>query len=75
MGIDKQKLNEFQELAKKFRIEILEMLEHAGSGHPGGSLSLVEIMIALYFYKLNVKPGDPKWADRDRFILSKATRR
>jgi transketolase len=71
MGIDKKKLTEFQDLAKKFRVEILETLEHAGSGHPGGSLSLVEIMIALYFYKLNVKPKEPAWVDRDRFILSK----
>jgi len=53
------------------RIDILKMLTEAGSGHPGGSLSSVEIMVALYFYKLKHDPKNPYWPDRDRFILSK----
>ena len=57
--------------AFEFRKEILEMLNLAGSGHPGGSLSAVEIMIALYFYKMKHRPTDPKWDDRDRLIVSK----
>ncbi len=57
--------------AFEFRKEILEMLNLAGSGHPGGSLSAVEIMIALYFYKMKHRPTDPKWEDRDRLIISK----
>lgn len=54
-----------------FRKEILEMLNEAGSGHPGGSLSAVELLMSLYFYKMNHKPDDPSWEDRDRLIISK----
>jgi len=54
-----------------FRRDILETLEVAGSGHPGGSLSAVEIMITLYGYAMNHKPQDPKWDGRDRLIISK----
>jgi len=57
--------------AIQFRREILEVLTLAGSGHPGGSLSAVEILIALYFYKMNHRPASPHWADRDRLIISK----
>ena len=53
------------------RKQILEMLYEAGSGHPGGSLSAVEILISLYYYKMNHRPQDPKWDDRDRLIISK----
>ena len=60
-----------QNKAVTFRREILEMLNLAGSGHPGGSLSAVEIFIALYFYKIKHKPSDPKWEGRDRVIVSK----
>lgn len=54
-----------------YRKEILETLQLAGSGHPGGSLSAVEIMIALYDHKMNHKPENPQWEDRDRLIVSK----
>lgn len=47
------------------------MLLEAGSGHPGGSLSATEVLIALYFHKMRHDPKKPKWPDRDRFILSK----
>jgi len=47
------------------------MIGKAGSGHPGGSLSAVEIVTALYFKLLRHMPSDPRWSDRDRFILSK----
>ncbi len=53
------------------RREILETLETAGSGHPGGSLSAVEIFLTLYGYQINHKPTDPKWEGRDRVIVSK----
>lgn len=61
----------FQHKALQFRREILETLHLAGSGHPGGSLSAVEIFISLYFYKMNHKPSDPHWPERDRLIISK----
>jgi len=54
-----------------FRRDILETLELAGSGHPGGSLSAVEIFLTLYGYQINHKPNDPRWEDRDRVIVSK----
>ena len=47
------------------------MLMLAGSGHTGGSLSIVEILVALYYYKLRQRPKEPKWKNRDRFLLSK----
>ena len=60
-----------KENARQFRREILEMISEAGSGHPGGSLSELEILICLYYYKMNHKPDNPDWPLRDRFILSK----
>ncbi|MFH1228212.1 MAG: transketolase [Planctomycetota bacterium] len=57
--------------SKTIRQYIIKMLTIAGSGHPGGSLSAVELMVALYFHKLRHNPKDPKWPDRDRFLLSK----
>jgi transketolase len=57
--------------ARDIRVEILKMLTEAGSGHTGGSLSAADIVAALYFYKMRHKPLDPKWRERDRFILSK----
>ena len=64
-------LASLQEKALQIRREILEVLNWAGSGHPGGSLSAVEILISLYFYKMNHRPPDPYWEDRDRLIVSK----
>jgi transketolase len=64
-------VTEFQTLAKKIRRDIITMIGTAGSGHPGGSLSSVEILTALYFKVLKHNPADPHWSERDRFILSK----
>ncbi len=55
----------------QIRRDIVSMLAAAGSGHPGGSLSSVEMLEALYGYKLHVDPKNPKMPERDRFILSK----
>ena len=62
---------EMEAIAKRLRRHIITMIGKAGSGHPGGSLSAVEILTALYFKVLRHKPSDPQWLDRDRFILSK----
>ena len=59
------------ELSKKLRRNIIEAIYNAGSGHPGGSLSAIDIITALYFYKMRYDPKNPKWPERDRFILSK----
>ncbi len=58
-------------VAKRLRRHIVNMIAKAGSGHPGGSLSAVEIVTALYWRVLRHKPAEPHWPDRDRFILSK----
>jgi transketolase len=71
MTTKKINLDEFKERARQFRKEILEMITEAGSGHPGGSLSGVEILISLYYYKMRHKPENPGWPLRDRFIMSK----
>jgi transketolase len=64
-------LAEMEAVAKRLRRHIVTMTGKAGSGHPGGSLSAVEILITLYFKVLRHKPQAPRWPDRDRFILSK----
>lgn len=64
-------LKEMEALARRIRRHIVTIIGKAGSGHPGGSLSAVEIVSTLYFRVLKHKPQDPQWADRDRFILSK----
>jgi transketolase len=58
-------------LAKQMRREVIEMITEAGSGHPGGSLSAAEIVGTLFFDVMRHDPANPKWAERDRFILSK----
>ena len=64
-------ITEMEAVAKRLRRHIITMTGQAGSGHPGGSLSAVEIVTILYFRLLRHKPLDPEWSDRDRFILSK----
>ena len=59
------------EIASIIRREIVTMIHEAKSGHPGGSLSTVEILTALYFDEMNIDPTNPKMEDRDRFVLSK----
>lgn len=60
-----------KEQAKQIRRDIVNMVGTAKSGHPGGSLSATEIVTYLYFEEMNVDPSNPKWAERDRFVLSK----
>ena len=62
---------ELKQIAKQIRKDIVQMLTESGSGHPGGSLSIVEILTALYFKEMNINPEDPTNQDRDRFVLSK----
>jgi len=64
-------LEKLQSIAKEVRKDIIRMTGNAGSGHPGGSLSCVEILITLFFKIMRHDPKNPKWEDRDRFILSK----
>ncbi|AFS79079.1 transketolase, N-terminal subunit [Gottschalkia acidurici 9a] len=62
---------EFKKIATTIRKDIIKMLNESKSGHPGGSLSAAEILTALYFKEMNIDPKNPKWEDRDRFVLSK----
>lgn len=64
-------LERLAEIAKRVRYNTLYMITKAGSGHPGGSMSAVDIMVTLYFNVMHYKVEDPFWEDRDRFILSK----
>ncbi len=66
-----EQIRDLEAKAQTIRRDIVTMLAAAGSGHPGGSLSSVEIVTALYFHVMRLKPEEPLWQDRDRFILSK----
>ncbi|MGI6361673.1 MAG: transketolase [Bacillota bacterium] len=60
-----------QDWGKEMRREIISMLSVAGSGHPGGSLSVTDILSVLYFDKMNINPQNPAWSKRDRLVLCK----
>ena len=62
---------DLQSTARAARREIVRAVEHAGGGHLGGPLSAVDVLTALYFRVLRIRPQQPGWPDRDRFILSK----
>ena len=62
---------ELAAIAKQVRRDVIEMITAAKSGHPGGSLSITDILVTLYFDVMRHDPANPKWKDRDRFILSK----
>lgn len=64
-------MNQIKDIAKQMRIDIIESITAAGSGHPGGSLSVCDIIATLFFEKMKLDPTHPDWEDRDRFILSK----
>jgi len=66
-----QEIVRLKEVALSTRKLILQALAEAGSGHPGGSLSAVELLVTLYFHVMRHDPKNPKWPDRDRFFLSK----
>lgn len=63
-------IKELELNAAKSRRNVLRMVEASHHGHLGGAMSCLDIVTALYFYKMNIRPDDPKWADRDRFLLS-----
>lgn len=60
-----------REIAGRLRLDIINMLHEAGSGHPGGSLSVIDIVTALYFGRMKHDSKNPGWQERDRFVLSK----
>ena len=66
-----KEVKELENMAKEVRKGIIEAVYHAQSGHPGGSLSVTDILTVLYFNELNIDENNSKWEDRDRFVLSK----
>ena len=71
MLTDNVTVKNLEAVAKQVRRNIVRMLTKSQSGHPGGSLSAVELLVALYFSLLKYDPDNPEWPDRDRLILSK----
>lgn len=69
--MERKELSFYEETARRVRIDIIKSTYHAGSGHPGGSLSAADIITALYFGEMNIDPEDPDMKGRDRFVLSK----
>ncbi len=63
--------SELSKIAAKIRLGVLDSTHAAASGHPGGSLSIADMLAYLYFCEMNIDPKNPKWEDRDRFVLSK----
>tara|TARA_B100000029_G_scaffold93465_3_gene83516 strand:+ start:32331 stop:33146 length:816 start_codon:yes stop_codon:yes gene_type:complete len=68
MGLD---VDALEEMARRCRISIVKMTHAANSGHPGGSLSSIDLLTGLYGTQMRVDPDNPDWPDRDRFIMSK----
>jgi transketolase len=64
-------LEELEELARRGRLLVMETVAHSGAGHVGGPLSAMDLLLALFFRVLRIRPGEPDWPERDRFILSK----
>ncbi len=71
VSIKQVDVNTLKASALQIRQDIIEAVSRAGCGHPGGSLSAVEIFVALYSYKMRHDPKRPQWEDRDRLIISK----
>ena len=69
--IDEAGINRLRRICLEVRREIIEMIYMAGQGCPGGSLSAVEIISALFFEAMRIRPEEPDWPERDRFVLSK----
>jgi len=69
--LNREKIKELKNVARKLRQHIIEMTCRAASGHPGGSLSAADIITTLYFHVLRHDPKNPSWPERDRFVMSK----
>jgi transketolase len=64
-------LAHLEEMARQIRVQVVKAVNHAKGGHLGGPLSAADMLAALYFHQLRIRPDEPRWPDRDRFILSK----
>ena len=66
-----QEISRLEEIARQIRVEIVRAVDHAKAGHLGGPLSAADMLAALYFRAMRIRPQEPGWPDRDRFVLSK----
>src|ERR1700756_4896805 len=64
-------LTDLHTLAQRARWEVIKTVDKAKAGHIGGPLSMMDLLVSLYFQELRIRPGEPGWPDRDRFVLSK----
>lgn len=71
MGLSVSRIKELNDLCRKFRMDVISVLHSIQTGHPGGSLSVCEILTVLYFEKAKVDPKNPQWPQRDRIVLTK----
>ena len=71
MVMEPMSIDELKQMAATIRCDIIDMICTAEAGHPGGSLSATDIVTALYFRLMRIDPANPRWPERDRFILSK----
>lgn len=71
MKPDQRLLEKLESHARQIRRDVWRALKAGGGGHAGGSCSAADILAALYFHRLQVRPSEPQWIDRDRFVLSK----
>lgn len=69
--LNEQTARDLEKTARNLRVEILKMLNSARSGHTGGSLSAIDVLTVLYFHAMRHDPSNPRWEERDRFVLSK----
>ncbi len=69
--MEQNRITELSRIATKVRLGIINSTHAAKCGHPGGSLSIADMLTYLYFEEMNINPESPKWEDRDRFVLSK----
>lgn len=67
----REKIEYYEKIAQSVRIDVIKAVYNAGSGHPGGSLSAVDLLTALYFGEMNIDPENPDMEGRDKFVLSK----
>src|SRR5688572_13766387 len=70
-GLPRLSTPELQKVAAKLRIDILDMIFEAQSGHPGSSLSCIDLLVNIWFAHLVWDPANPEWKERDRFVMSK----
>ena len=69
--MEKTQINQLKKAATRIRMAVVEGTFHAKSGHPGGSMSIADVLAYLYTTEMNVDPARPDWAERDRFVMSK----